>query len=160
MNQRSSAAAGAKRQASELVVRQAADQWAAGVRDLEPSTVLAVFVHALSASVDFDSLRFNQGSTTPWMSNPFGGLPLRPLEAWREGVGTLENELLKLAPYVPAERRADCSARLLHSLTVAADEWSLGDPEKPSTNTVVVTLARQLFDDGLYTWWDLRGVRP
>jgi hypothetical protein len=49
MSEPESLIGGASRRAAKAVVREAADIWSQGVRDLEPAAALAVFVHALSA---------------------------------------------------------------------------------------------------------------
>jgi hypothetical protein len=150
----------ARRRAAEAVIRQAADLWAAGMRDLAPTTVLAVFLHSLTVDVELESPRFDHGSTSLWSSNPYGTLPLRPLDAWRNRVNSPGEELTRLAPHVSVERRESCSARLLDILSTAAEDWRLGDPESPNTEAITTALGRQLFDDGCFAWWDWRGVRP
>jgi hypothetical protein len=68
---------------AEETIRQAADLWASGHRELSAAVVLSVFLHGISAEVGFEAFPPGHGSTTPGISNPLGNLPLRPLEAWK-----------------------------------------------------------------------------
>ena len=52
MDERKVTADSARRRAAETVLREAADAWSQDVNDLEPATVLAVFLRALSARVN------------------------------------------------------------------------------------------------------------
>jgi hypothetical protein len=160
MEKPSTATIGARRSAAEAVIHQAADAWSTGSAPFEPSPVLALFLHALSAKVQFHTPSFDHGSTSPWSSNLYGDLPARPFDAWKNAVVSPIEEIRKLAPNISAERADECCGRLMRLMMPAASEWMLGDPENPRTEIIAVALARQLFDDQVYEWWDWRGVRP
>ena len=151
---------GARRRAAEEIIRQAADVWASGHRELQPAVVLSVFLHSLSADVNFEPFPAGHGSTTPGISNPLGDLPLRPLEAWQTVARTPEEELRKLQPSVSEAKAVEGCSVLLAIIENASEQWLIGDPEQPSTDVVTLTLARYLYDEHLISAWHSACMRP
>jgi hypothetical protein len=160
MSHPSQVISGARRRAAEETIRQAADVWASGHRELQPTVVLSVFLHCLSSDVNFEPFPPGHGSTTPGISNPLGNLPLRPLEAWQTVARTPEEELRKLEPSLSHAKAVENCSVLLAIIEGACEKWLIGNPEQPSTDLITVTLARYLYDEHLISAWHSAGMRP
>jgi hypothetical protein len=160
MNYPSHFIAGARRKAAEATIRQAADEWSAGNRELQPHVVLSVFLHALNANVGFPPFPQGHGSTAVGMSNPFGDLPLRPLETWKDKAQSPLDELRQLAPSVPETSAAECLSALSEIIEKASANWLLETRNSHRQSSSLGNSPDVLYDERYLPWWHSGYLRP
>ena len=121
-----------KHEAAQNVLSRAADTWAASGREaLSVDSVMAVILRIFLSS---------------W--SEYGGLreEARTLEQWLPLVGTAQEEADALVSSVgPAKKVADVVSLLLAEISFAADQWSIGNPEQPSTAHALNAIVHILF---------------
>jgi len=146
-----------KRERGLLCVREAADSWARlGRASLKDEVFVAVFIRLLLAPETYRTLRVSQGSTG---GGAVPDLPIRPLEEWLSVVGTPVDECRRRE--IEGPRAIEIAGELCRRVSVAADQWSLGNPEIPPTDGVFKELARILADRGALDWWgESPGAKP
>jgi hypothetical protein len=118
-----------RHEAALKAINGAADLWAArGIDTLSVELVLAVVLRIY---------------LVPW-SDTDGAWRInrifresRRLEDWMRGVKAPEEEILQGDLKVTAEQAQPALDRLRTELRFAAEQWSLGDPEKPPAREVV-----------------------
>src|SRR5262245_30034816 len=126
-----------KRERGLLCVQEAADSWARlGRSSLDDDIFAAVFIRFMLAPESYRALPVEHGSL---VGKAIPDLPARPVLEWRSGVSSPFDECQR---YVATESlRFSIVTDLRRVIARAADQWSLGDPEKPSTDAVFRELA-------------------
>ena len=147
-----------KRNRGLACVQSSADQWATRGRSaVRDDDVLIALVRVLASPERRRPLQL-RGSVA---SGDTPDLPVAPLEDNRNDHLDLKGVMLLLWPELVPSEVGNLADSLSSVLRQAADEWSLGDPERPATRDVFLQLARLLDECGLVPWWgESPGARP
>ena len=149
---------GAKRAIGLECVRDAANRWSRQGRSaIDDAVFLAVLIRLLRAPERYRTFKANKAGAGGWVPD----LPLRPLDDWATAVGAPADECARPTPGYAQPSTPAPVGELIEKVGLAADQWALGDPEQPPTETVFKDLARCLYNGGLLPWWaEVPGAKP